>query len=835
MAPSLESGDPLHSTRQKWKTDVEAGQQQAKDEWKRAEKTLTRALKKGNSHGGGISGGSSLLAGSSRETAATDGRGANASTSRLRCSSETDFASSSGVWSGDDEDEFGHASMIRASQTGGYSSSDDEERRFTRASENRCKLMRIRAANAAESTAFVKKKRLRAKIAHILDEVYRRQDLRKAQERSAKVKTETGMRNSSSDFRLDPAGPAEELGDHTVLALGLHKLVNRVTSSDGLSSGHHSHNSSMAASGGMSSIMLPSSATAAPGQTSPRRTQIIECLSVEELGMMRRDVRFYFGGQVAAAAEARANATAKNSPGGGKPSAKKKARRPGTADSDEDRNRLKGTSLEELVDFFTLDRVDAHLDSHGYVQKLKKKLGDTTKAPRRDLSSALSAGGGTSHEWCRRIIVAANGANSSAGAEASQSNQKFSSSCPNLSRTGSTMMSSTHSGFLTSHSRVELEPLEMMPSLGRHPLVDPDQTSPTLDKVRAVYNRRNEADARMVEERAEHMARRMAVNEFKAKEQQRELQLQVIKQKALHKVRMLEAEERKAVYDATAEQRRDQAEFAKAKQRERAEVMAEWAKEGRREIAKSSLERWRIGKMRSEQYLREEERTRYKKGDQNNAAFMAKLANHAEQREVNKEMRMTARLEEEEKRQLKSPKSASPRERHLKELQKNAELDEKLAAAAERRAAMRPGMFTTPRYDFLERAFGQGAREFDWKHHAVQVDRRCQTWRKTHDSWTRQKDLFNTPKFASTWSNWQGSLDETQLPGDQAPDGVNAVAEDDAAGMAQTADGSTAAAEDGVAGEVVAVSEEQFEEMQAMPEMQSRPDSPEPAAADAVE
>merc|ERR1712048_189140 len=93
-------------------------------------------------------------------------------------------------------------------------------------------------------------------------------------------------------------------------------------------------------------------------------------------------------------------------------------------------------------------------------------------------------------------------------------------------------------------------PLERMPCQGRHPAVRSDMPSPTLMKVREVYNRRDEADARWVDDRREAMVRRFALNDFKAQEQLRERQLETIKQKELHKVRMLEAQEKKEMYDA---------------------------------------------------------------------------------------------------------------------------------------------------------------------------------------------------------------------------------------------------------------------------------------------
>merc|ERR1712232_929046 len=116
--------------------------------------------------------------------------------------------------------------------------------------------------------------------------------------------------------------------------------------------------------------------------------------------------------------------------------------------------------------------------------------------------------------------------------------------------------------------------------------------SPTLRKVREVYHRRNIEDKRIIDERREAMARRVALNEFKAKEQQRETQLKAMKEKEMHKVRMLAAEERKMMADAFEE---DRLQKLGEKQEERVAkgcLKAAMSVEKKRQDAADSLDAW---------------------------------------------------------------------------------------------------------------------------------------------------------------------------------------------------------------------------------------------------
>merc|ERR1711988_768211 len=169
------------------------------------------------------------------------------------------------------------------------------------------------------------------------------------------------------------------------------------------------------------------------------------------------------------------------------------------------------------------------------------------------------------------------------------------------------------------------EPLEMMPCLGRHPQVRNDQESPTLMKVREVYERRDEQDAKWVDERREGIARRLALNAFKAREQQRELLLQDFKQKELHKVRMLQAEEKKAMMEAELQERTEVLGIQKIHRLMVANERSERLKEEKRDHAQVTLEAWQAGVVRAQERFKKTEWEKLREGERNHQKYMQRL------------------------------------------------------------------------------------------------------------------------------------------------------------------------------------------------------------------
>jgi len=324
------------------------------------------------------------------------------------------------------------------------------------------------------------------------------------------------------------------------------------------------------------------------------------------------------------------------------------------------------------------------------------------------------------------------------------------------------------------------EPVEMMPCLGRQPAVRSDELSPTLARVREVYNRRDVADARWVEEKREGMERRLAQNAFKAREQQRETQLQIFQQKELHKVRMLEAEERKAVFDAETKARMGLRGDVKSFRQELAAERAEDATETRRETARATLAKWEYGVHRSTNHLRRHEintlRSATAKWDEYNHKLMSLAAKRHKLPDQplpasspqyghdtlarsdptssriaqweDKQEQLRGELSKETMSQkndaLRNKLKASVlAQREELRLQQSAELAKSIEtklAAAERRRQRGP---LHMRYNLVEKALGNEALDFDVKHHSVAVDRRGESWQKSAEEWAQERAVFN--------------------------------------------------------------------------------------------
>jgi len=288
-------------------------------------------------------------------------------------------------------------------------------------------------------------------------------------------------------------------------------------------------------------------------------------------------------------------------------------------------------------------------------------------------------------------------------------------------------------------------PLEMMPCLGRHAAVAHGMESPTLSRVREVYNRRDAMDAKWVEERREQMARRLALNSFKAREQQRELQLQVFKQKELHKVRMLEAEGRKANHDAISAERADLMGAAKAERLEVANEKRDMKVEQKREAATCALENWEHGVRRAANSLRDQEIERHTLGKHHTYHYMNRLSDIGEARH-NRALTQAQRNDE-LKKTIQTSLSKQIKERQAEDaVAASKAIDAKLEGAERRRQEIR----LHNRYKFAEKAFGAHAPYFDHKHHAVSVDRRSRSWQQSAEAWEQLKPSYSMPSFSVT-------------------------------------------------------------------------------------
>jgi len=316
-------------------------------------------------------------------------------------------------------------------------------------------------------------------------------------------------------------------------------------------------------------------------------------------------------------------------------------------------------SLEPLVDFFTPAREDKNMPTGAYMRKLRNELEDSS----------------------------ANAASLLARAYTSKNNGSIESLQP-------------PAGF---------DPSARMPCQGQLPAVREDRESPTLRKVKDVYGRRGEADARFMEGLQQAMVRREAQNAFKAAEQQRERQLEVFKQKELHKVRMLETEERKAMLDLEQQERVELLEVVKARRLRQAEAKAEDCVEERRDRATITLDRWRHGMERSQRYLREEQRWMIARSETKWGNYVARLwslgleRHDTQQSHGQKNYMLKVRIQHAHSAQL------AAKEKEDSESLKQV-LEVKQQKAAERREKLR-----TSQYNFRERSLAPQARNLQGK------------------------------------------------------------------------------------------------------------------------
>lgn len=289
------------------------------------------------------------------------------------------------------------------------------------------------------------------------------------------------------------------------------------------------------------------------------------------------------------------------------------------------------------------------------------------------------------------------------------------------------------------------EPLEMMPCLGRHRAVRNDMESPTLRKVKLVCRKRDAEDKQIIEERREAMARRIALNDFKAKEQQREVQLKAMKEKEMHKVRMLAAEERVLMSYAFEDERN-------ARLRDKHDdriaggcLKAAIATENRRQAATDTLRIWRRNALLGEERVRQMDQAKLKKSEETWNAYVDRLW------KIGLEKHSEIMSQGRENDELRSKVQASILTQLALERQRESDalkqhIDEKQAAAAYRRET---GLQS--RYNFVEKAFGPQAVNFDWKHHAGnEVDRRSVAWKKNAASWDQLKATFSEPDLNKT-------------------------------------------------------------------------------------
>jgi hypothetical protein len=519
----------------------------------------------------------------------------------------------------------------------------------------RSKLVVQKARNTSDKLENHERRRLRAKIATVLIEVRKRQGLHQLQEKQKKFRE---RRHAAG------RGPAASLGDTTEFALGLTCLSESATKQD---------------------------------MTSPRRTALLDSLTLEEFATLRQEPSFFFtGNAIAAALPQHAEQNEQTSIGD---------RSSGSGDAGKVptslyRSAVDSSVFEDLIEFFACTAEDKLLDISVYVKNLRAQL-------LSDAGRQNHGAGSGDVDWRKRL-------------------------CREQEAPVEEPPAIDYS--------VPKGPLEMMPCLGRHPPIRADQESPTLLRVRDVYQRRDEQDARWVDERRDKIGHRLALNAFKAKEQQRELLLQDFKQKELHKVRMLQAEEKKAVIDFEAQERTEVMSIQKIHRLRLANERVEEMKEEHRERVTDALDSWQEGVQRAKQLARKTEWEKRKEGERNLVKYMTRLEAMGESR--HHIVKSQVQKNDDLKRQIQTSFSWQ-----LKEQDAEARLAKAEANAARHEAAALRRSYSQlgNRYCLVEKAFGANSVGFDAKHHSISVDRRCNSWQKNAEAWAKTKGSFSAP------------------------------------------------------------------------------------------
>lgn len=587
-------------------------------------------------------------------------------------------------------DEWDSPRMTAGSSFWGQSSCGSAHSTFRSTARSNCfdkkaELLRQKSSNTSERLADHARRRLKAKIATVLIEVRKRQDLHQLQEKAKKFRENRFARGAG----INP----KNFGDTTEHAFGVTCLS------------HSSNEEAM---------------------TSPRRTALLDSLTLEELALIReRPVAFFTGNAIAPAMRPEQmggdldRTRSMGATTGSFSSTSSPAPRglwQGAADAD---------AFEDLIEFFSVSSADKVIDVKVYAYNLRVQL--LASAGRHN---AMNGQGAASEDvdWRKRL-------------------------CRYRDPDESVQEEET-----VLDENMSQAPLEMMPCLGRHPPIRSDQQSPTLEKVREVYQRRDEQDKKWIDERHEMINRRTAMNAFKAREQQRELLLQDFKQKELHKVRMLQAEEKKAMLEAEALERTEVMSIQKIHRLISANERAESYKLDKRDQAQVSLEAWHAGCERAHDRNRKLEWEKYREGERNYQKYMQRLTALGESRMVDSKNKSQEQLNGELKARIQDSLVFQIKEDDQRKSEERAEaLRTKLENAAIRRSMHQSGN----RYHLVEKAFGANSVGFDAKHHTVSVDRRSKSWQKSAEAWNKMKGSFSAPVLPPTSPlSPGGTLDE---------------------------------------------------------------------------
>eukprot|EP00746_Dinoflagellata_sp_MGD_P010004 gnl/MRDRNA2_/MRDRNA2_120519_c0_seq1.p1 gnl/MRDRNA2_/MRDRNA2_120519_c0~~gnl/MRDRNA2_/MRDRNA2_120519_c0_seq1.p1 ORF type:complete len:519 (-),score=133.59 gnl/MRDRNA2_/MRDRNA2_120519_c0_seq1:81-1637(-) len=254
------------------------------------------------------------------------------------------------------------------------------------------------------------------------------------------------------------------------------------------------------------------------------------------------------------------------------------------------------------------------------------------------------------------------------------------------------------------------KPFTRMPcQCGKLPNFD-DTRSPILQKVRAVCEKRDAMEERLIEGRLAEVTRRAAVNAFKVKQQQLELNQKVREKKELSKVQTAETIARKDEIDLLAQQHADDLAAQRLVSLDVAKSFRERSLWEKRAQVTLELARCQEVTEAAEDQQASEEGLRRVAARQRHAAADERIREWAEHRYD--EIQTVVNHEALRTRIQRCLKAQSESSLELSRTRRGFELEDRLQAAKERRTAIKTGSLNR-KYCFVEKAFGPEALKGD--------------------------------------------------------------------------------------------------------------------------
>jgi hypothetical protein len=270
------------------------------------------------------------------------------------------------------------------------------------------------------------------------------------------------------------------------------------------------------------------------------------------------------------------------------------------------------------------------------------------------------------------------------------------------------------------------KPFTRMPCQnGKLPNFD-DTKSPILMRVREICEKRDMMEEKLIEGRLAEVTRRAAVNAFKVKQQQLELNGKVREKKELGKVQTAETQARKDEIDILAQQHADNLAAQRLVSLDVAKSYRHRSIREKRSRVTVELDRCQDVTEAAEDQQANEEALRRVAARQRRSAIDERIREWAEHRYD--EIQTVVNHEALRTRIQRCLKAQSESSLDIERMRRGNELDDRLQAAKERRTAMQNGTLNR-KYCFVEKAFGP---------EALKDDPRLERFVSRREEWVRR-------------------------------------------------------------------------------------------------